>query len=62
MFQTSKLRLFQTTRHFLPKVIPETLAKDMSRPTGLIASKGLELLTFGTPSTLATTSDVCSIA
>lgn len=52
MFKTPILRLFQTSRH-LVRVIPETIQKTppstMSRPTGLIASKGLELLTFGTP-------------
>lgn len=46
-------RLAQTSRHFI-QVIPETLkstAPSMSsnRPNGLIANKGIELLTFGTP-------------
>jgi len=52
MFRTPLLRLQQTTRHAFPRVIPETILNsqaNMSRPTGLIANKGLELLTFGTP-------------
>lgn len=56
MFRTPALRLQQTTRQFYPRVIPEAITRPqsattgaMSRPTGLIASKGLELLTFGTP-------------
>lgn len=51
MFRTPILRLQQTTRPFLPKIIPEAIthSANMSRPTGLIAKKGLELLTFGTP-------------
>jgi len=52
MFKTPILRLFQTSRQ-LVRVLPETVQKTppstMSRPTGLIANKGLELLTFGTP-------------
>ena len=57
MFRTPLLRLQQTTRQ-LVKVIPETIANkqqpqvsssNMSRPNGLIAKSGLELLTFGTP-------------
>jgi hypothetical protein len=51
------LRLAQTQRHYV-RVIPEAIAKpisnimsssEASEPTGLIANKGLELLTFGTP-------------
>lgn len=54
MFKTpAALRLQQTTRHFFLRLIPESIIKSqsdsMSRPTGLIAKKGLELLTFGTP-------------
>lgn len=52
-------RLQQTARQFL-RVIPQTITKatysttsdsNMSeeRPSGTIATKGLELLTFGTP-------------
>jgi len=57
MFRSPILRLYQTTRHFI-NVIPEVIQKsesnpltaaNMSRPSGLIANKGLELLTFGTP-------------
>lgn len=52
MFKTPINRLFQTSRHLL-KVIPEAITQTpsaaMSRPSGLIAKKGLELLTFGTP-------------
>lgn len=51
------LRLAQTSRQFV-RVIPEaivkpvnqaTMSSDAPEPTGLIANKGLELLTFGTP-------------
>ena len=50
------LRLAQTQRQFV-RVIPEAITKPISNimssdapePTGLIADKGLELLTFGTP-------------
>lgn len=51
MFKTPIFRLHQTARQFFPRIIPETIAAsgNMSRPTGLIANKGLELLTFGTP-------------
>lgn len=57
MFRSPLLRLQQTARHFV-KVIPETINQqsgglvhegNMSRPNGLIAKSGLELLTFGTP-------------
>ena len=57
MFRTPILRFYQSTRHFI-NIIPDTLQKpaanpatasNMSRPSGLIASKGFELLTFGTP-------------
>jgi len=52
MFKTPVQRLFQTSQHLI-KVIPEVIAQTppstMSRPSGLIANKGLELLTFGTP-------------
>jgi len=57
MFRSPVFRLYQTTRQFI-KVIPETIKNtesnplttvNMSRPSGLIANKGLELLTFGTP-------------
>lgn len=57
MLRSPLLRLYQTTRQFV-KVIPEVLEKpnntpstaaNMSKPSGLIANKGLELLTFGTP-------------
>lgn len=57
MFRTPLLRFFQTSKHFI-NVIPEAIKKptsnllttgNMSRPSGLIANKGLELLTFGTP-------------
>ncbi|THV92350.1 glutathione S-transferase [Aureobasidium pullulans] len=53
---TPILRLAQTQRQFV-RVIPEAITKPVSNimssdapePTGLIADKGLELLTFGTP-------------
>ena len=59
MFHSPLLRLQQTARQLI-KVIPETVVRqepttpsatpgNMSRPNGLIASSGLELLTFGTP-------------
>jgi len=52
MFKSPIHRISQTSRHLI-KVIPESVqassASAMSRPTGLIASKGLELLTAGTP-------------
>lgn len=57
MFRTPVPRLFHTSRQFI-NLIPETIRKpsstpltpcDMARPSGLIANKGLELLTFGTP-------------
>lgn len=57
MFRTPLLRLYQTARQFI-NVIPEVIKKsesnpltagNMSRPSGLVANKGLELLTFGTP-------------
>lgn len=57
MFRTPVTRLLQTSRHFV-KVVPSTIrdssttAADMSnssRPSGLIAKQGLEVLTFGTP-------------
>jgi len=58
MFRSPLFRLYHTTRRFI-SVIPEairnpqsnplTTANNMSRPSGLIANKGLELLTFGTP-------------
>lgn len=52
MFKSPISRIYQTSRHLI-NVIPETIQQTpptaMSRPTGLIASKGLELLTFGTP-------------
>lgn len=54
MFRSPINRLFQTSRHLL-KVIPETISQStpatmsQSEPTGLIAKKGLELLTFPTP-------------
>ena len=51
MFQSPIRRLYQTSRHLI-KVIPDAVSQrapelNMSRPTGLIANKGLELLTFG---------------
>lgn len=61
------LRLQQTTRHFFtPLAITTTTTtthtpsnarsqSDMSRPNGTIATKGLELLTFGTPNGLSLT-------
>lgn len=42
------MRLQQTARQF-SRIIPEAIENTMSRPSGLIANKGLELLTFGTP-------------
>lgn len=48
MFRSPISRLQKSTRQLLPGIIPETI-QNMSRPTGLIANKGLELLTFGTP-------------
>lgn len=57
MFKTPVNRLYQTSRHLI-NVIPESISKAstqpletaaMSRPSGLIANKGLEVLTFGTP-------------
>lgn len=52
MFKSPVHRLYQTSRQLI-KVIPESITQSsqsaMSRPTGLIANKGLELLTFGTP-------------
>ncbi|KAL1630411.1 hypothetical protein SLS56_004939 [Neofusicoccum ribis] len=46
MFSRTAPRLFQASRPtFHPSIIPST----MSRPSGLIANKGIELLTFGTP-------------
>lgn len=56
LFMLPLNRLQQTTRQFL-RVIPQTITRassstssdDMSRPNGPIATKGLELLTFGTP-------------
>lgn len=57
MFRTPLLRLYDTSRQFI-NIVPETIKKadsnpltasNMSRPSGLIANKGLELLTFGTP-------------
>jgi len=57
MFRTPLLRLYNTSRQFI-NIVPETIKKadsnpltasNMSRPSGLIANKGLELLTFGTP-------------
>lgn len=59
MFRSPLLRLQQTARH-LVQVIPEAISSpsrvaphgvpgNMSRPSGLIANSGLELLTFGTP-------------
>ncbi|KAI7086222.1 hypothetical protein KC343_g13746, partial [Hortaea werneckii] len=57
MFRTPLLQLYHTSRQFI-NIVPETIknagpnpltASNMSRPSGLIANKGLELLTFGTP-------------
>ena len=56
MFRSPLLQLQRTARQFL-KVIPEViqdsssnpLPANMSRPNGLIANQGLEVLTFGTP-------------
>lgn len=39
-------RAFQTSKHFLSTT---TRTMSSSRPSGLIASAGIELLTFGTP-------------
>lgn len=55
-FRSPVLRLVQTQRQFV-RVIPEAITKpstkptmsDAPEPTGLIANKGLELLTFSTP-------------
>lgn len=46
-------RLAQTSKHFI-QIIPEALKPvstimSSGRPNGLIANKGIELLTFGTP-------------
>lgn len=56
MFKTPVFCLQRTTRLLYPRVIPQTITKaqtaetrNMSRPSGLIANSGLELLTFGTP-------------
>lgn len=51
MFKPSHiLRIAQTSRLFLQLTEPiKNSTADMSRPNGLIANKGIELLTFGTP-------------
>ena len=54
MFRTPIFRLFQTSQHLVKattrRLDSQPLTANMSdRPTGLIANKGLELLTFGTP-------------
>lgn len=46
MFRTPVLRFCRTTKQFL-QVLPTM--SEPSRPSGLIANKGIELLTFGTP-------------
>lgn len=44
MFKSSAiLKFYQTSRHLL-KVIPEAIMSSDVQPTGLIASKGIELL------------------
>jgi glutathione S-transferase len=48
MIRSPILRLSQTSKHFL-NVTPTLQSTNMSRPTGLIATSGIELLTFGTP-------------
>jgi glutathione S-transferase len=48
MFKSPILRISQTSRHFL-KVTNASPPPSMSRPTGLVANSGIELLTFGTP-------------
>jgi len=48
MFRSPILRISQTSRHLL-KVTNAIPPSNMSRPTGLVANSGIELLTFGTP-------------
>lgn len=57
MFRSPLSRLQQTASHFI-RTAPPTTARlssttatqsEMSRPSGTIATSGLELLTFGTP-------------
>jgi hypothetical protein len=51
MLKTPLQRLFQTTRHVIQTSTPATVRTMSSdaRPTGLIATSGIELLTWGTP-------------
>ncbi|KAL2353066.1 glutathione S-transferase [Cryomyces antarcticus] len=54
IFPTSIRRLYQTSRYFLQFIplathSPTSTAVSSDKPTGLIASSGIELLTFGTP-------------
>lgn len=48
MYKTPLQRLYQTSKHLL-HTTTRTMSSDNSRPTGLIAKSGIELLTFGTP-------------
>ncbi|CAL3968800.1 unnamed protein product, partial [Diplocarpon coronariae] len=53
MLQSSRRRLHQTTKHLIPSLNTPSIhvhrTMSASRPTGLIANSGIELLTFGTP-------------
>lgn len=51
MLKTPLSRLFQTSRHLVETSAnaARTMSSSSDRPHGLIASKGIELLTWGTP-------------
>ncbi|KAL3420781.1 glutathione s-transferase II [Phlyctema vagabunda] len=51
MFQTPLTRILQTTQHIFKRATPlrTIMTSSDERPTGLTATKGIELLTFGTP-------------
>lgn len=51
MFNSPLRRIFQTSKHLIQTTSPtiRTMSSSSERPTGLKASTGIELLTFGTP-------------
>ncbi|KAK2626113.1 hypothetical protein QTJ16_004375 [Diplocarpon rosae] len=51
MSKSSLRRLHQTTKQLIPSLTTPSIRRTMSssRPSGLVANSGIELLTFGTP-------------